>query len=385
MILIENCKVYGWDSAIRGMRNPMNSWNKSDTKFNNDGSLDGGIGQNDYKLMSRLADAGQVHGKYLRMITVIMDVTAPLYWWKEADTYKIGTVSNSCSTMFKLTHKPFTVSDFSFEKLIGNEEKIYYDVEGEGEEIWKDIEEHPGYKISNFGNILNVKKMKKLKPCVNSSGYKKIVLHGTNVYIHRLVAETFIPNPCSLPEVNHKDGNKWNNTVENLEWVNKSENALHAFQKGLRTIDGYTRYRVAKTSHKFSSIDIKNIHDLFEEGFTKTQIAHLYNCSDSVICNILNKKTYIEIDMTPYDVARITVDYLNQMRDLYIETKNKSYWWQIIQLLPSSYNQKRTWQLNYAVLKNIYAYRHDHKLDEWVTFCEWIKKLPYSEFITGEY
>ncbi len=207
MILIENCKVYGWDSAIRGMRNPMNSWDKSDTKFNNDGSLDGDIGQNDYKLMSRLADAGQVHGKYLRMITVIMDVTAPLYWWKEADTYKIGTVTNSCSTMHKIHTKEFTFNDFSYENLC-DESRIMLD------------------KIGSM---------------------------------------------------------------------------------------------------------------------------------------------------------------LNHWRKLYLETHNKSYWWQIIQLLPSSYNQKRTWQLNYAVLKNIYAYRHDHKLDEWVNFCEWIKKLPYSEFITGEY
>ena len=229
MILIENCKVYGWEPAIRGMRNPMNSWDKSDTKFASDGSLEGGLGENDYKLMSRLADAGQVHGKYLRMITVTMDITAPLYWWKEADTYKIGTVTNSCSTMHKIHTKEFTTDDFSHEHLIS----------------WDD-------------------------------------------------SEALVP--------------------------------------------------------------------LCEEEETKLTV---YISAEGVFKN--------------------TIFLLNFYREKFLETKDKKYWWQMVQLLPSSYNQRRTIQLNYAVLKNIYEYRKDHKLDEWRDFCDWIKRLPYSEFITGEY
>ena len=210
MILFEHTKIYGWDAAIRGMRNPMNSWDRSDTVFGNDGSLvnSQGIGENDYNLMKRLADAGQVHGKYLRMITVTTDITAPLYWWKEFDTYKVGTVSNSCSTMHKIAEKEFTLNDFSHEHL-----------------------EEPSI------NLL-----------------KKTV----------------------------KMLNIWRNEY---------------------TIHG---------------------------------------------------------------------------------GKFKNDWWQMIQLLPSSYNQRRTIQLNYAVLKNIYPYRKDHKLDEWRDFCDWIKRLPYSELITRE-
>ena len=207
MILFENTEIYGWESAIRGMRNPMNSWDKSDTIFGNDGSLMGGLGQNDYKLMSRLADAGQVHGKYLRMITLTTDIVAPLYWWKEFDTYKVGTVANSCSTMHKIQAKEFTFDDFSHEHL----------------------------------------------------------------------------TPYSL-------------------------------------------------------------------------------------CILLK-----------------TIEALNFSRKDFLESKAKDDWWQMIQLLPSSYNQRRTVQMNYAVLKNIYAYRHDHKLDCWRDFCAWIKRLPYQEFITGEY
>ena len=205
MITIENCKVYGWETAIRGMRNPKNSWDRSDTVFASDGSLLNGLGQNDYQLMKKLADAGQVHGKFLRMICVSMDITAPLYWWKEWDTYKVGTVCNSCSTMHKIASRDLTLDDFS-------------------------------------------------------------------------------------------------------------------------------------TDHMYPS-----------------------------------SKTLLEIILSQ----------INSYRDGFVESHVKGDWWQIIQLLPSSYNQKRTVLLNYAVLKNMYEYRHDHKLDEWVDFCQTIKRLPYSELITG--
>ena len=120
-------------------------------------------------------------------------------------------------------------------------------------------------------------------------------------------------------------------------------------------------------------------------GMTKQEIADKIGCYSSVICNILNGKTYREIEMTPYDIAKVLVDHLNELRELYLETKSKDVWWQIIQLLPSSYNQKRTIMLNYEVLANMYKSRKNHKLDEWVEFCKWIETLPYSELITGEF
>lgn len=215
MIKIENTDVYGWESAIRGMRNPMNSWDKSDSKWDGFGNADGfTIGDNDLDLMKRLAKGGAVHAKYRRMITVYVDITAPLYWWKEFDTYKVGTVANSCSTMHKIHAKKFTLDDFSHEHLMG--EKEYWDVD------------------------------------------------------------------------------------------------------------------------------------------------------------------------EPIGILNIIIDALNSYRDDFIETKDKDFWWQMIQLLPSSYNQKRTLMLNYEVLVGMYRDRKNHKLDEWHTFCDWIKSLPYSELITME-
>ena len=247
MLKIENVDVMGWEAAIRGMRNPMNSWGKCDTtwrtkfsddrslitpyKYMSDSRLD--IGPNDYDLMNRLRNSGTDHRKFMRMITVYLDLTAPLYWWKEFDTYKVGTVANSCSTMHKIAEKEFALDDFSHEHLI-------YDWVGDNNEaIW--------YK----------------DPPENS------------------------PIKCQLM-------------------------------------------------------------------------------------------------FTPLDALRITIGVLNTNREAYLKTKNKKYWEQMIQLLPSSYNQRRTVMLNYEVLANMYKSRRNHKLDEWHTFCDWIEELPYSELITGE-
>ena len=204
MIKIENEEVMGWEHAIRGMRNPKNSWDRSDSKFNTD-IFELAICENDYKLMTALRDAGTDHRKYMRMITVYLDITAPLYWWKEFDTYKVGTVANSCSTMHKIHDKEFELMDFSCDHL----------------------------------------------------------------------------------------------TPVGLDFLWK------------------------------------------------------------IICE------------------------LNYYRGQFLETKDKEYWWQMIQLLPTSYNQKRTVMLNYEVLANMYKSRKHHKLDEWREFCNWIEKLPYSELITG--
>ena len=240
MIKIERAEVSGWEAAIRGMRNPMNSWDKSDSGFGcgNDKeyfcencsssfhctsrTTTYNIGSNDLKLMHTLCKAGSDHRKFMRMINVSVDITAPLYWWKEFDTYKVGTVANSCSTMHKIHAKEFTLDDFSHEHLI--------------------------------------------------TGEKPLVEGGADA-----------PEP------------------PNAIWL------MHR-----------------------------------------------------------------------------TIQTLNQYRDLYLQTKDKKYWWQMIQLLPSSYNQKRTVMLNYEVLVNIYKSRKNHKLDEWVEFCKWIENLPYSELITGE-
>lgn len=200
MITLEKTLVCGWEPAIRGMRNALNSWHLIDSTF--DGEVK--IGENDHNLMMRLAKSGSSHAKYRRYIVVTVDITAPLYWWKEFDTYKVGTVANSCSTMHKIHDKEFTLKDFSHEKLTG-----------------------------------------------------------------------------------------------------------------------------------------------------------------------LNR-----------DILKGTIGVLNYERELFLKTKDRQHWDQMIQLLPSSYNQKRTVQLNYEVLAGIYPDRKHHKLDEWHKLCAWIESLPYSELIT---
>lgn len=222
MITFDNTQTMGWDHAIRGMRNPMNSWDKSDSGWTKRGDKPGDIeiesdwdgdsrllvGATDKALMMMLAKGGSVHAKYRRMIVVYTDITAPLYWWKEFDTYKVGTVANSCSTMHKIHEKEFTLDDFSHEHL------------------------------ESFDRLFN-----------------------------------------------------------------------------------------------------------------------------------------------GYDVLNSIVNGLNCARESYLTTKDKKYWWQMIQLLPSSYNQKRTIMMNYEVLAGIYPDRNDHKLDEWYDFCNWIKMLPCSDII----
>ena len=219
MIKIENIDVYGWDAAIRGASNPMNSWDRMDSGYNN-GEFE--IGENDYKLLKNLTIAGPEHRKWNRMVTATMDITAPLYFLKEWDTYKVGTVANSCSTMHKIQAKKFELDDFSHEHLLE-------------------------------GGLLH--------------------LHDT------------------------------------IRLLNEAR-------------------------------EIFNNFDYFEPKL---------------------KEAYS------------------------FEVTKKDVWWQMIQLLPTSYNQKRTVHLNYEVLGTIYHQRRHHKLDEWVEFCDTIKTLPYSEFITREF
>lgn len=225
MIKIENVGLASpeqMEFIIEGMRNPMNSWEKSDSYISHEFYLENKashkvfkLKEADHSLMQRLSNAGTEHRKYMRMMPVYVRITAPLYWWKEFDTYKVGTVANSCSTMHKIAEKEFTMEDFSYEHLM-------------------DFEEKGKLRFSPLGTLQN------------------------------------------------------------------------------------------------------------------------------------------------------TIDELNDCRDLYLKTKDKKYWWQMIQLLPSSYNQTRNVMMNYEVLANIYRQRKNHKLDEWREFCKWIESLPYSEMITGK-
>lgn len=379
MLKIENVSTFGWKAAIRGMRNPKNSWAQIDSAVvNGNGFV---VGNNDYDLMYRLASAGTDHGKFMRMIVVTLDIVAPLYWWSEYDTYKVGTVANSCSKMHKLLYKPFEMSDFSFDKLPGfkNEIKQFRPDVDEEAEIWRRID--ADYDVSNQGRVRHGSRI--LSGSVHSDNYILVTLHGKQIPVHRLVAEAFIPNYEKKPEVNHIDGNKMNNAVDNLEWVTRAENQKHAVDNGLQP-------KPAKTYQgKFTAEQREEIKCLWDSGmFSRRQLAIKYGVSHTCVNDIINDKyKYAESVNVFEEVARPLVDMLNELRDSYFACENeaskKQIWYSILQLLPESYNQRRTVLLNYAVLQNIYHARRNHKLDEWHTFCDWIESLPYSDLITG--
>lgn len=404
MIKVENIKVFNFEGAFRGLRNPLESWDRSDSIFSKDNIE---IGIKDLQLAQRMINGGTDESKFMRQIFISMDITAPDFWFREFSTYKIGTVENSTSFMHKGMSRDFTLEDFSIENLKNFEKKINnnigFDVplEDIGEEIFVDIKQNNKYQISNYGtiirksysltdknNVLRTYKEKVISQSVNSSNYKKVILRdengkGTNYYVHRLIAEHFIPNPENKEQVNHIDGNKWNNNISNLEWVTPSENSKKAFDVGLREISGYNKIKVAQTSRRFSSEEVEQIKEYYSIGKTMKEIAEIYGCSDSVICNIINHKTYNIIEATPLEIFQIVVDELNALRKKWLEEKDpeikKELWRCILELLPQSYNYRRTVTLNYQTARAMYFARRNHKLEEWREFCKILENLPYGK------
>lgn len=398
MIKLEKAQTFNWEAAVRGMRNPMNSWDKGDSEVvydceqcdGNCGEYQGcsgvcvHIGDNDLSLMKKLIKAGSDHRKFMRQIFVSVDITAPLYWWSEFDTYKVGTVANSCSKMHKLLHKPFETSDFSFDKLIGyrNEVKQFRPDIDEENERWCAFCEHPDYFVSDKGRVRHNGRI--LSGSVHQDGYIFVTIKGKQMPIHRLVANCFLHSVVGKTVVNHIDGNKMNNASSNLEWCTQSENVKHSIEnclqpKGLSTYNG-----------KFSQEERQKIKEEWDVGnVSRRELAEKYGVSHTCISDIINDKyKYADKVNVFKEVAKPLVDTLNELRDMYFceedADKKKKIWYSIIQLLPTSYNQKRTVTLNYENLFNMYHARKNHKLDEWRTFCEWIESLPYAKELIGE-
>ena len=378
MILIKTLEVDGFLPAMHGMRNPKNSWKRGDTVPDLEAEAGVMVGENDLDLASRLANGGPVHAKYRRMINVYADITAPMYWWAEFDTYKVGTVRNSCSKMHKLLAKPFEMSDFSFDKLPGyrNEVKQFRPEVDEEKEIWRDCKIDSSYQVSDYGRVRHNGRI--LSCSLHQDGYIFVTIEGKQRPVHRFVAEYFIDNPENKPEVNHKDGNKQNNQVNNLEWVTRSENMQHA-------VDNHLQPKAVGTyTGKFTAEERNEIKALWDSGESRRSLAEKYGVSHTCINDIVNDKyKYINQVNLYKEVAKPIVDMLNELRDNYLscddENAKKQIWYSILQLLPESYNQKATVMLNYEVLANICKWRRGHKLDEWHRFIEWAEGLPYSE------
>lgn len=411
MINIENVEVYGWEAAIRGMRNPMNSWEKSDSNFNPSFLLRQQIGENDLALMKKLAAAGTDHSKFMRMITVTCDIIAPMYWVAEHDTYKVGTVRNSCSFMHKGLSKPFEIKDFSVQ-----DERVYYllsPIEKEKSVLtypyetskYKIYELRNGrkYKVYKNGKVFACEfecvdttgrkrkfDAKEIIPSLTKNGYFEMNLGGRSGekwLLHRLIATVWCENKNNFETIDHIDGNKGNNCAENLQWCKREENIQRAYKNGVYDKNQMHRaYYAWKMGHKLvephTKQQIKREH---ENGMLRRDISQKHNLDLKQVDNILYQKSCKDEDLflLAYHWEQL-IDILNTLRNEYLEIKDDTVFKMIRQLLPQGYNIKYTWQSNYQVLRNMYHSRKNHKLSEWRAFCEWIKSLPYSELITGE-
>ena len=423
MIKLENTVTPSpeqWRAIISGMRNAKNSWDRSDSerKYESWHDMSGGtfeIGPNDHGLMTKLAKGGSVHAKYRRMITVYVDITAPLYWWAEFDTYKVGTVRNSCSFMHKGVSRPFCINDFSLknEKIYEvlndletkeykmtypyetNEYRRYVAANGRGYRVYRNgrvVREAFDY-IDNYGSGRK-RHFEEADATVyqNKSGYFVIKMSGrgnSHISLHRLVAEVWLNRPYEKNQVNHIDGNKGNNSVENLEWVTASENMQKSVDSGLHD-NLHSLHRIYKVWKNNSKVIPAEKRMIFKRdvvnGLSIKELAEKYN----ILPVQANNAKYVVIHSEHEDLFQECliwgdlIGYLNSLRDLYIETKDDKIFQQIRCLMPQGYLQKSTIMLNYEVLVGMYRDRKNHKLDEWRELCSWIKSLPYSEIITGE-
>ena len=380
MIKVTNVDTWGFTHAVRGMRNPMNSWHKSDSHAEYPKYV---IGENDLDLMHRLYVAGSEHRKYLRQIFVSMDIIAPLYFYLEFDTYKIGVTSNSCSKMHKLLSKPFEISDFSFDRLAGykNEIKYFRPIVDENGEAWKQFQD-TDYLISSEGRVKHNNRV--LAGSVHKDGYIFFTIKNKQYPAHRLVANAFIENTENKPFINHIDANKMNNKKSNLEWVTQKENVEHAKKNHLQPI-ATTTYK-----GKFSKEQRIQIKEEWNSGiYSKRQLAKKYNVSHTCICDIVNDKYKYSDKINSFEeCAKVLIDKLNELRDMWLREsdveKKKQIWYSILQLLPSSYNQRRTVTMTYENVVNIIHQRKNHKLDEWREFVKTLMGLPYIREIIGE-
>ena len=418
MIKIENIVTPSseqWEAVVRGVRNPFNSWGKSDSKYdwNYENAREFKVGENDLTLMKRLANAGDDHGKFMRMLPVIVDITAPTYWLAELDTYKIATVRNSSSLQHTAMANPYTVRNFSvseelyeildpiretrehplvYTNVSPGDYRIYtiadreYEVYSNGRVIRRAYEcKHTGDdRVQRFPEL-------ELKPTQNPEGYYYLNLGGRKYHerwlLHRLVAEVWLKDSYAPGfEINHKDGNKGNNSVENLEWVTREENARHKLEVLGSGRDLHSDYLSWKSSTRYDKETQDNIHLLHSLGASYDEMSEITGVNERAIGNILHGKKCKNSELFAQALYwEGVLEELNDLRDLYLQTQDYTYFFLLRQAMPMSYNYRITWSGNYQVLRRIYWARKDHKLKEWKTFTDWIETLPYAkELIIGE-
>lgn len=393
----ERTQVWGFEHAFRGMRNPKNSWRLSDSDFSNPHQPV--IGSKDLRLAQTLIRGGSEHRKFLRQIFVSVDITAPLYWWSEADTYKVGTTANSTSTMHKVMSRRFTPDMFECEGMRGYKQEVCQlpnEIDEDTEE-WRPYPGDANYLVSNQGRVKHLSyvtthgrsiKERIIVGSLHEDGYIFVsMVCGNSEYKqvpkHRLVAETWIDNPENKPEVNHKDGNKMNNAVENLEWATRSENQTHAIQHSLQPV------QVATYKGKLSKEEREQILNRYAvEDITIRELACEYHVSHTTICSLLhNKYNYGDGYENEFQTFLRQLDELNDLRDEWLVTQEKKVWKTLIEKLPRNWLQMRTITLTYENIFSMVRQRKDHKLNEWsgkddpalTNFIAWAHTLPLAD------
>lgn len=414
MIQVTHINTYNFDNAVRGMRNPLQSWEKSDSKyFYADGMKRFAIGDNDIELMHRLYKAGTEHRKFLRQIFISMDITAPVYWWAELDTYKVGVTRNSCSFMHRGIKKPFEINDFST-----HSDEVYHILNPISRTLhslkypyecdrYKQYVCANGrkYKVYANGKIIaesfdyvdtknrhRVFEEREVLPTQTNTGYYVVRLGGRNGeawLLHRLIATVWIPNPDNLYTVNHIDGDKGNNSVDNLEWCSLHDNIKKGFRDGLfeNGKSLHTKYLRWKRGHILVDPFTKSqiLRDYSLEGLKATQISQKYDITIKQANNIIHipHSEYQDLFMQCYYWETV-INALNDLRERYLDTEDDTLFQQIRCLLPSGYNQLSTVTMNYENAITMINQRENHKLQEWKTFTDILKKLPYMPEIRGE-
>lgn len=292
--------------------------------------------------------------------------------------------------MHKAMAQPFTEDMFSIEKLRGYKKSILQlpNEIDEDTEQWVEWSQNPMYQVSNQGRIKRkeyvtshnrVWSERILTNTETSDHYLKVGVRvdgqQKDMRVHQIVAQAWIPNPNGYTEVNHINGNKLDNRVENLEWCDRKKNQQHAVKEHLQPIN-VTTYKGKLSKCQRDDI-IKKYND---GGVSCRELAKQYGVSHTTICSILNNKyNYGEGYFNEYQTFQNLLIELNELRDEWLITKDKDTWYQIVQLIPQSYNYRRTWTANYQTLRNIYFARRNHKLDEWKEFCKIIETLPYGK------
>ena len=404
MIKVENVKVYNIARAVYSARNPLNSWAKSDSDLDKDI-----LGPNDIGLAQRLISAGPEHRKFLRQIFVTMDITAPLYWISEFDTYKVGTVRNSCSFMHKGVSKPFEISDFSvsdskvyeiLSPLVKKECDIVYPYETEEYKIYT-CDNGRRYRVYKNGRVFaepfeytdsygtgRTRKfeLKECKPYKTPFGYYALRIGGRtgeHWRLHRLVATVWINTPDKSYTVNHKDGNKGNNCVENLEWCTIAENTRKGYESGLFDNIGSLHSRYLRWKNGFKITDPRTQTEILfdsRNGLSVKEIADKYNLTNDQAQRIVGAKE-VENRESFYMsyIWESIIDGLNNLRCAYLETKDNQIFEDIRRLLPCGYNQRYTVTMNYENVLTMIKQRTGHRLTEWGDFIKVLWELPYAK------